>query len=617
MTFDTTVQRSDSPSGVLGGETVNDQLQRSSFVPFYALIVLVGAASGLLYLQKPLKSARPSTSEELKSSKAMTTIDARLWQDPLLAVEHHRESIESDNFGQEPAEFQEFAKGTKPELVIPIAIPGGFGVEDHETRLRSRYAVISALDFAGYSPSENGELGVVKFADPSENGVEPCIDNKGQPFWVPYEWVEPNVLRSQLPIVAGADPATGPRFRKILVLWIPDGVLSKTPIKSLLCVLTRMLPSSEKNIPIRFLGPTSSDGHLEIMAENAKETPADFKVLSSWATASDFLLQLTPDSTGNKTDKVILPDWYTRVIGRDGLLVQDLLAELKSREIRPTQDQIALISEWDTFYGRALPLTFAAHLRAWEGSESEPRPPDASDEDYRAILENEPKEWPDNIMRAAYLQGLDGQVAGWKPLTASVKPDVSTGRGTARTDFQALERPEGRSQLDYARRLALDLERRGGRGLRAVGILGSDVYDKLLLIQALRELFPHAIFFTTDLDERLTHPSQTRWTRNLVIASSFGPRLTVDEGLPEEWGPRQLQTPPFRDCYQTSLYRATLLALGVLRENRLPTKAKVFEVGRTRIYQLAEGPPERERVRNFRCWWPCSPGSCSSGCCAT
>ena len=107
----------------------------------------------------------------------------------------------------------------------------------------------------------------------------------------------------------------------------------------------------------------------------------------------------------------------------------------------------------------------------------------------------------------------------------------------------------GEAQLDYVRRLAdhiahdlaypeddsggngsSDEERAelGGRPV-AVGILGSDVYDKLLVLEALRDRLPRATFFTTDLDARLSHPDLYRRTRNLIVGSAYG--LTV--GGPE------------------------------------------------------------------------------------
>ena len=72
----------------------------------------------------------------------------------------------------------------------------------------------------------------------------------------------------------------------------------------------------------------------------------------------------------------------------------------------------------------------------------------------------------------------------------------------------------------------------------------------------MRPRFKNAIFFTTDMDARLAHPTNYSFTRNMLIASSYGLRLN-----------QQLQQniPPFRDSYQTSTFMAGLLALGPVR----------------------------------------------------
>src|SRR5262249_55579213 len=171
----------------------------------------------------------------------------------------------------------------------------------------------------------------------------------------------------------------------------------------------------------------------------------------------------------------------------------------------------------------------------------------------------------------SYLRGLDGTVPRPRAEAKTGKSQEASGIPSAQelaAAREALERPEGNGQLDYLRRLADSLDaletRLGGdcgawdrlrnrcRRIAAIGVLGSDVYDKLLVLQALRPRFPDAIFFTTDLDAVLVHPTQVQWTRNVVIASAFGLRLT--ESL-------QQAIPPFRDSYQTATFMATLGAL--------------------------------------------------------
>ncbi len=122
----------------------------------------------------------------------------------------------------------------------------------------------------------------------------------------------------------------------------------------------------------------------------------------------------------------------------------------------------------------------------------------------------------------SYLKGLDGQLPAFQSGgdAGSSKRDDNGGDsksgGVDRNgDAKRIERPEGQGQFDYLRRLTdqlvvldhdLRVQRRGS--IRAIGVLGSDVYDKLLILQALSAQFPDALVFTTDLDARMLHPQQ-------------------------------------------------------------------------------------------------------------
>jgi hypothetical protein len=166
------------------------------------------------------------------------------------------------------------------------------------------------------------------------------------------------------------------------------------------------------------------------------------------------------------------------------------------------------------------------------------------------------------------------------------------------------KRAEGQSQVDYLRRLAGEIERLDdrlkseGKGrIKAIGVLGSDVYDKLLILQAVRPRFSDVLFFTTDLDASLLHPAEYRWTRNLVVASGFG--LTLNPGL-------QGQIPPFRDGYQASVFFAVLAALS----SEPPSQAmvdrwlepRIFEVARNGAFNLSlrvEDPSREVRLEGL------------------
>jgi hypothetical protein len=138
---------------------------------------------------------------------------------------------------------------------------------------------------------------------------------------------------------------------------------------------------------------------------------------------------------------------------------------------------------------------------------------------------------------------------------APAEDDKRPGKETRSADTTA-EKPsaadgEGDAQVDYLRRL-VDRMKAKRKPFRAIGVLGSDPYDKLLILRALRPSFPGAVLFTTDLDARLLQPGEFAATRNLIIAAHFGP--TLDRRYQEK-------IPPFRSSYDTASYLGYLLAV--------------------------------------------------------
>src|SRR4029077_1791495 len=114
------------------------------------------------------------------------------------------------------------------------------------------------------------------------------------------------------------------------------------------------------------------------------------------------------------------------------------------------------------------------------------------------------------LHRFSYLDGIDGKLpARSSQISTEPKVATDTSKDKERKTPEA-NRAEGPSQLDYIPRSADHIERENQdlqmkparAGIRAIGILGSDVYDRLLALQALRPRFPGAIFFTTALDAR-------------------------------------------------------------------------------------------------------------------
>ena len=138
-----------------------------------------------------------------------------------------------------------------------------------------------------------------------------------------------------------------------------------------------------------------------------------------------------------------------------------------------------------------------------------------------------------NVFRYSYLSGLDGEVPGddsvkagrgEKPKTTETAKDAQAGAKQ--------ERPEGTGQLDYVRALAARIQDEG-EGAKAIGILGTDPYDAVLIIKALRPAFPYAVFFTVDLayfTANLTKVPDGGWFP-LVVAAAIFTAVGIDEVL--------------------------------------------------------------------------------------
>ena len=136
-------------------------------------------------------------------------------------------------------------------------------------------------------------------------------------------------------------------------------------------------------------------------------------------------------------------------------------------------------------------------------------------------------EWPSWIYRHSYLAGLDGELpasAGDKSADKDTRTAVpNKGERTARRPAPlrgaecgtATRRPR---PTRLCGRLAAALkqeETRNGEEFKAIGVLGSDVYDKLLILQALRPSFPQRHIFhhrperQTELSFRMAMDAQS------------------------------------------------------------------------------------------------------------
>jgi hypothetical protein len=603
-------------------------------MPSWQFVVLLAAAMGAFLSSGRVGSLTPSAVEPAHDRG--TIVDAHLSDDPFGAWV--RAAKKSDSSGETPppgiagsalqgpiesVDSLRALVADKRVCLLPVIVRGDFhSNEAREMRIRFRSAAVSGLGAVGLVADDPDHLMLI--SPPQSWSGEPGRKPAGIDQPLPAEWFVSSGLERQHYSPYGA----------VLVVWVQDETLNINPLKSLDGLKSELtsrllnLPGIEAGrIDFKVIGPYWSGTLIDILAEMKASRAAGeasagtgTTFYSATATMADGLLDLLADGEATGAAKPAGPaDAKSAAVpaGRkrfsqpgngpalvnltctDEELADTLLDELTLRGVDVTDEstRIAIICDWDTEFGRVLPLTFAAKLMQLKDPVDGARATDASllapltAESYGKVKFDKDKSWPHQILRAYYISGVGGTAdsAG-----AGSNPDDPGKSGSSPDASQSFTRAEGEHQVDYIARLAMVFadrlnerdypkaatETAAKRGpapkLRAIGLMGSNVYDDLLLIQILRPRFPEAIFFTDKLDARFFDPANVRYTRNLLVASSYGFEL---------FQKLQVGVAPFRSSEQTGVFLAVQAAVSsekpdvdYLRAQLQPLR---FEIGRT------------------------------------
>jgi hypothetical protein len=507
-------------------------------------------------------------------------------------------------------------------LILPVMVQDGQYSEDRESRIRSRFAVVAGLGVRGFVPQDAEHIGYARIAWPSEGDLEKVTQlystssiaphtlsanlfeelskTNYQPVWLHlrYEWFRPRDFYQR--------PANYEVRTNVLVLWLSEGFFDDVPLVRLPLLLYSLRQTNKEDYSeVKLIGPALSSTLQKMLPgqfPGDKDSVAEEK-LSGRPEVTNLLKHIEMFcATPSAMDEALVSnatELYPRAaVGADltnaglksfhNFTVTDAqLAEeacdelaLRNADLSDSKNHLVLIGEWDTFYARMASLTYQAELAVLQEKRGPPALQEYID-DYR----HERRSRPPNFHPYYYLRGLDGQTVLANPQSSGKtdRAESDRPRPASVEEFRQWEpdsnKAEGPSQLDYLARLGdllqqLDdnLRRTNGGQIKAIGILGSDVYDTLIILQALRDRFPNALFFTTGLDARLWHPRELKWSRNLLVFSGYG--LALETNF-------QHGNAPFRDSDQTAQYAATLAALddtNLVDLARVPPRR--FEIGR-------------------------------------
>ena len=563
---------------------MDEEKSKAPLLPISGILILLAALGVTMFVQ-PFRGSRPAVSEHRESYEK---INARLWQDPFSAIldsikvdEQPRISghFRIDGSEGKPLRFQypEAVKAVKRITVLGVMVPCAPYTEETETRIRHRYAVLSGLSRVGFFPDDPEHIEFIKLLRAVPVNVSTRIPAPKKPY-AGEKLTLSNIMPFEL-------LSHTERNEAVLVVWINDAAFQAngkplSNVKRFVDYLRIPGRPGQHKIEFKIIGPADSTGLNAIVKEafGAKHSyqlrgEPEVTIYSPFATVdsakllkdSGFLGAGKSKKSGDeelnenaareivskqirKTHNVEL----RRTIGSDSELAKKLVDELRLRGIDLVdknshffgrQKHLLLVAEWDTIYGRSFRRLLGDALMK-NGT-------------YDVEVDR-------RIHLISYMRGIDGSLPGEKEERQDEKSETrseTSSKVASPKDTKKLEQPVGKSQYDYLRRLAeetyrldQDMQVRGAE-IKAIGVMGTDFYDKFLVLQALRQRFPDVIFFTTDLDARFLHPDHIKWTRNLVVASNFGLSLRKD---PEK--DLQGAVPPFRDNYQTSIFFTILYA---------------------------------------------------------
>jgi len=551
------------------------------------IALFLGLAGAFALTQKPFQDTRPTSTNEALNQHPLgdrQTVEARLWEDPLNAVALARKQSEPPPLAVAPwevsAAIEERIGHNQKTLVLGVMVSGAPYTDDIETRRRARYAVLAGLYRANLLPVNRDHIGYL-FIDPNavnrksvvvrRPGTPPTADDADTHDIAAFEWFqrgESNPARSGAANPASGSDEPGPldlsSTDRVLLLWLDQDGFRDLPVRALSNVFRSVSTVDSSLVEFAVLGPADSDG-LHAMAVEMRRAKTDapwpddlrpMSFYSSRATASDAsVLGLSRGDAArlaselhDSNDKIRL----FRTVSDDQEVADAVATELRLRGI--DNSEMALVAERDTLYARGMGDYFG-------GCKNPPRPEPSLPEELQSPpggKADTASEHDERLVCFTYLKGLDGLA----PITASPSPSQASpgkggsasGSGARAPADTASDAATGPSQLDYLRRLARTIAglRSASPRIRAIGVISSDVYDKLLVLQALRSALPGATYFTFDMDARLLEQRNLKATRQLIVGSSLGLSLR-----PELQG----DIPPFRDTYQSSTFFATMFAI--------------------------------------------------------
>lgn len=509
----------------------------TAVVALMALFPLLGRRDPALSRVREAPSLAEGASDP---AKAASLYVAPSWVDPLEAsLTPQKDALGEVPRAQPAAPWsREPVAPEDPPRVLVVTVPDGTTDIDAENRRRARYALATAMTSLHWSPGDDGGLRRV-----------PCV----LPDGTASSWVFERYEKLK--------GAAGPG-RLAAVVWMrqrqhADRSLLRTAPLAAADVL-RALTGAEEAPPhtLCLIGPEDSDALVREFTDEKGISSRERDELLMGGVCGMYSPWSTLSQAGliKEVGEAPATPWpWAPMLIDDDRCVLALVEELVRRGFDPAEHghRLAVVSDAGTAYGR--------------------RMTQAVQEAVDALAPHTPGLRP-CVESHGYFSQIDGvwrkDKAPAPEAKAGAKADAKSEPGAAAGGPGLLDGSRGSSQKDYLRRLVrrlVDRDQEDLRGTRwgrlreprhgrvfAVLVMAADPFDKMLLLEAIRAQMPNVVVAALDLDAEMMHRKALPFTRNTLVASTYGLDPTPE-------GP--VFVAPFRDQYQTAVFHAVRRAM--------------------------------------------------------
>ena len=243
-----------------------------------SLLALLTLAGSVWLVSNKLTSDRPVASAGgTREFMGEQTLEARLWEDPFKTGEEQRGSYRSGeaktNLNTLVEQIWERSRSTNRVLLFPVMLSGGHYSEDQESRIRSRFAIVSALGRSGYAPEDAEHIGALDIPWPTQHEVDEvkdqsnpnlnksnlrtlweALDKKSSRMYLRYEWYRARMFSPR--------SSNTNLWPSVLVLWVDDSYFEDEPLLRLPLLLEPLTETSKLQMTdspqVALIGPRRS-----------------------------------------------------------------------------------------------------------------------------------------------------------------------------------------------------------------------------------------------------------------------------------------------------------------------------------------------------------------------